>query len=146
MMKKLFSAGLLAWGCLGALAVAVAAEPAPSGSVKISSQSIAVGVGINWGDGTLTFQGKNYAFSVNGLSVADLGISSVTSTGEVFYLTKLSDFSGNYTAGEAGIAIGGGPNDVVMKNENGVVVRLHGSQQGVKFTLAVQGVKLQLKN
>jgi hypothetical protein len=34
---------------------------------------------------------------------------------------------------------------VVMKNENGVVVRLHGSQQGVKFTLAAQGVKLQLK-
>ena len=146
MMKKLVSTGLLALGCMGVLAVAVAAEPAPSGSVKISSQSIAIGVGINWGDGTLTYQGKSHTFSVNGLSVADLGVSSVSSSGEVFYLNKLSDFSGNYVAGEAGIAIGGGPNDVVMKNENGVVVRLHGTQQGVKFTLAAQGVKLQIKN
>jgi hypothetical protein len=146
MMKKLFLTGLLALGCMGVLAVALAAEPAPSGTVKIASQSIAIGVGINWGDGTLTYQGKSYAFSVNGLSVADLGISSVTSTGEVFYLNKLSDFSGNYVAGESGIAIGGGGNDVVMKNENGVVVRLHGTQQGVKFTLAAQGVKLQIKN
>ena len=146
MMKKLFSTGLLAMGCLGVLAVAIAADPAPSGTVKISSESVAIGIGVNWGDGTLTFQGKNHAFSVSGLSVVDLGISSVTSTGEVFYLNKLSDFSGNYVSGEAGIAIGGGPNDVVMKNENGVVIRLHGSQQGVKFTLAAQGVKLQLKN
>jgi hypothetical protein len=145
MTKRMFATGLLALG-LGVFAVAIAAEPPPSGSVKISSQSIAVGVGVNWGDGTLTFDGKNHAFSVSGLSVADLGISSVTSSGEVFNLHKLSDFSGNYAAGEAGIAIGGGPNDVVMKNENGVVIRLHGSQQGVKFTLAAQGVKLQLKN
>jgi hypothetical protein len=28
----------------------------------------------------------------------------------VFYLNKLSDFSGNQIAGEAGIAIGGGSN------------------------------------
>ena len=146
MTKRLFSAWLLALGCLGVLAVAVAAEPAPSGSVKITSESIAIGVGVNWGDGTLTYQGRGHTFSVNGLSVADLGISNVSSTGEVFYLNKLSDFSGNYVAGEAGIAIGGGPNDVVMKNEHGVVIRLHGTQQGVKFTLAAQGVKLQLKN
>jgi hypothetical protein len=146
MTKRMFAAWLLALGCVGAFAVAIAAEPPPSGSVKIASQSIAVGVGVNWGDGTLTYEGRTHAFSVSGLSVADLGISSVTSSGEVFNLKKLSDFSGNYAAGEAGIAIGGGPNDVVMKNENGVVIRLHGSQQGVKFTLAAQGVKLQLKN
>jgi hypothetical protein len=146
MTKRTFAAWLLTLGCVGVFAVAIAAEPPPSGSVKISSQSIAIGVGVNWGDGTLTYQGKTHAFSVNGLSVADLGVSSVTSTGEVFNLNKLSDFSGNYGAAEAGIAIGGGPNDVVMKNENGVVIRLHGSQQGVKFTLAAQGVKLQLKN
>ncbi len=144
MTKRIFATWLLALGCLGVFAVAIA-EPPPSGSVKISSQSIAIGVGVNWGDGTLTYGGRNHAFSVSGLSVADLGVSSVTSTGEVFNLHKLSDFSGNYAAGEAGIAIGGGPNDVVMKNENGVVIRLHGSQQGVKFTLAAQGVKLQLK-
>ena len=146
MTKKWLSTWLVALGCLGVLAVAVAAEPAPSGSVKITSKAVALGIGVSWGDGMLTFQGKTYAFSVDGLSVADLGISSVSSSGEVFNLNKLSDFSGNYTAGEAGIAIAGGPSDTIMKNQNGVVIRLHGTQQGGRLTLAAQGVKLQLKN
>jgi hypothetical protein len=124
----------------------LAAEPAPSGTVKITSKAVALGVGVTWGDGTLNYQGKTHSFSVDGLSVADLGISSVTSSGEVFNMTKLSDFSGNYAAGEAGIAIAGGPSDVVLKNQNGVVIRLHGTQQGGRLTLAAQGVKLQIKN
>lgn len=145
MVKKWVSTWLVALGCLGVLGVALAADEAPSGTVKISSQSIAIGVGVNWGDGTLLYHGKTYKFSVNGLSIVDLGISSVSSSGEVFNLNKISDFSGNYSATEAGIAVGGGPNDVTMKNQNGVVIRLHGTQQGVKFTLAAQGVTLELK-
>ena len=146
MTKKVYATWLVALGCLGVLAVALAAEPAPSGTVQISSKAVALGIGVSWGDGALNYQGKSHAFSVDGLSVADLGISSVTSSGEVFNLNKLSDFSGNYSSGEAGIAIGGGPNDVIMKNQNGVVIRLHGTQQGGRLTLAAQGVKLQLKN
>lgn len=148
MRKNLLSTWPVALVCAGALAVTVAfaAETVPSGSVKISSQSVAVGVGVNWGNGTLNYQGEAYPFSIDGLGVADLGISSISSSGEVFNLNRLSDFTGNYVAGEAGIAIGGGLTDVIMKNENGVVIRLHGTQQGVKFTLAAQGVKLQLKS
>jgi hypothetical protein len=133
-------------GCLAALSLALAAEPAPSGTVKLTSKAVAVGVGVTWGDGTLTFGGKPYAFSVEGLGVADLGVSDITTTGEVFNLKKVADFSGNYVAGEAGIAIVGGPTDTIMKNENGVVLRLHGTQKGARLTLAAQGVKLKLKN
>lgn len=146
MMKRWLARRFVAWGCLALFAAGLAAEPAPSASVKISSQSVAIGVGVNWGDGTLIYQDKAYPFSVNGLGVADLGVANISSSGEVFNLGKLSDFSGTYAAGEAGIAVGGGPSDVIMKNENGVVIRLHGTQQGVKFTLAVQGVKLQLQD
>ena len=64
--------------------------------------------------------------------------------GEVFNLKKLSDFSGNYVAGAAGIAVAGGVNDVIMKNEHGVVLRLHGTEKGVKLTLGPQGVKINL--
>ena len=138
MTKRAFATGLIALSCLVAFA-AFAAEPTPSGRVSISSKAVAIGVGVTWGDGTLNF-------SVTGLSVVDLGISSITSAGEVFNLKSASDFSGNYAAGEAGIAIAGGQNDVIMKNEHGVVIRLHGTQQGVKFTLAPQGVAIKLKN
>jgi hypothetical protein len=145
MTKKSFATWLVALGCLVAFA-AFAGEPNPSGTVNISSKAVAVGVGVTWGDGTLTYGGKTYTFSVTGLSVVDLGISNVTSTGEVFNLNKVEDFSGNYAAGEAGIAIAGGQNDVIMKNEKGVVLRLHGTQQGVRFTLAPQGVAIKVKN
>jgi hypothetical protein len=145
MTKKWLSTWLLALGCLGVLGLAAAAEPNPSGTVTITSKAIAIGVGVTWGDGTLTYQGKSYTFSVDGLSVVDLGISNVTSSGEVFNLSNVADFSGNYAAGEAGIAIAGGPSDVIMKNDKGVVIRLHGTQQGGRLTLAAQGVKLTLK-
>jgi hypothetical protein len=146
MLKKLTSKWLVALGCLAVFTIATAADPAPSGTVKLTSKAVAVGIGVSWGDGTLTYGGKNYAFSVDGLSVADLGISSVTTSGEVFNLTKVADFSGNYVAGEAGIAIAGGPTDQILKNQNGVVLRLHGTQQGARLTLAAQGVKITVKN
>ena len=145
MLKKHASKWLVAVGVLAAFTLAMAAEPAPSGTVKLTSKAVAVGIGVSWGDGTLSYGGKNHTFSVDGLSVADLGISSVTTSGEVFNLTKLSDFSGNYVAGEAGIAIAGGPTDQILKNQNGVVLRLHGTQQGARLTLAAAGVKLTLK-
>src|SRR5277367_240584 len=140
-MKKWLSTWLIALGCFGLLTVALAADPPPSGSVKMTSKVVAIGIGVSSGDGTLTYQGKSYGFSIDGLSVADVGIStitsqgevfylnSITSQGEVFYLNKLSDFNGNFSAAEAGIAIAAGPSDTIMKNQNGVVIRLHGTQQ-----------------
>lgn len=134
-------------GCVGMVSLVGAADaPDPSGTVRISSSAVAAGIGVTWGDGTLSYKGQTYAFSVNGLSVVDLGISTVTATGDVSNLNRIEDFSGNYAAGEAGIALAGGPSDVIMKNENGVVLRLHGTQQGVRLTLAAQGVALKLKS
>lgn len=146
MIKKLTSGGLIALVCLAVFSLAMAADPPPSGTVKLSSKTIAIGVGVSWGDGQLTFGGKTYPFSVDGLSVVDLGVSNITTSGEVFNLKNVGDFSGNYVAGEAGIAIAGGPTDTIMKNENGVVIRLHGTQQGARLTLAAQGVKFKIKN
>lgn len=146
MTKTPLARWLVVLGCLSVFAMAIAAEPEPSGRVVISSKAMAVGVGVTRGDGTLVYQGQAYPFSVDGLSVADLGIASVTYRGEVFNLNNLSDFSGNYSAGEAGIAIAEGPSDLILKNQNGVVMRLHGTQKGARLTFAAQGVKLQLKS
>jgi hypothetical protein len=146
MFKKLASMLLVAVGSLAVFSSVMAADPAPSGTVKMTSKAIAIGVGVSWGDGTLTMAGKTYPFSIEGLSVADLGASNITTAGEVFNLKNVADFSGNYVSGEAGIAIAGGPTDTIMKNENGVVLRLHGTQQGARLTLAAGGVKLKIKN
>ena len=145
MLKKFVSQMLLALGCIAVFSTAMAADPAPSGTVTLSSKAVALGVGVSWGDGVLTFGGKTYPFSVEGLSVADLGVSNISTAGEVFNLKNVADFSGNFVAGEAGIAIAGGPTDQILKNQNGVVLRLHGTQTGARLTLAAQGVKLTIK-
>jgi len=127
-------------------ALAIAQDGPPSGKVWMESRSVAIGIGVSWGDGKLTFQGKDHVFDVKGLSVIDLGVSKVTATGEVFNLAKLSDFTGNYVAGQAGATVGGGAGAVIMKNQNGVVMKLTSTGQGVQLTLAGSGVDVKLKN
>ena len=84
-------------------ATALAAQnPNPSGKISIESTSIAAGVGVSWGDGVLSFKGKQYRFSVDGLSLVDWGISKASAVGEVYNLTDVSKLNGNYLAGEAG--------------------------------------------
>jgi len=54
-------------------------EKTSSGTVAIESTSVGVvGVGFNWGDGKLKFKGKEYHFSMSGLSLLDFGVSKVT--------------------------------------------------------------------
>ena len=98
------------------------AQDKPSGTLEISSETIAIGIGVSWGHGTLKFQGKEYKFKVNGLSVVDLGISSVSAAGEVYNLKSISDFSGNYSGGGAGVALAGGAGVQELTNQNGVPV------------------------
>jgi len=127
-----------------AVTAAVAQEKA-SGKVNLQSKSVALGIGVSWGDGTLEYAGKKHPFTVKGLSIVDLGVAKVTATGEVFNLKKLSDFEGNYAAGEASAALGGGAGITVMKNQHGVVMRLKSTEQGVQLTLAGQGVEVKMK-
>jgi hypothetical protein len=127
------------------VAVAVSAQETPSGKVTIASKSVAVGIGVSWGDGKLTYQGKEHKFSVNGLSVVDVGISKVTAAGNVYHLKKVADFAGNYTAAAAGATVGGGKGAVAMKNQNGVVMELTSTSKGVQFTLAPTGVEIKMK-
>jgi len=127
-------------------ALAIAQDGPPSGKVWMESRSVALGIGVSWGDGKLTFQGKDHVFDVKGLSVIDLGVSKVTATGEVFNLKQLSEFNGNYVAGQAGATVGGGAGAIIMKNQNGVVMKLTGVGQGVQLTLAGSGVDVKLKN
>ena len=75
---------------------AVAAQKAtPSGKVTLESTSIAAGIGVSWGDGKLTFKGKTYPFSIDGLSLVDWGISKAQANGDVYNLTDPAKLGGN---------------------------------------------------
>ncbi len=120
-------------------------EKTPSGTISIESTSVAIGVGISWGEGHIKFKGKEYHFSMSGLSIVDFGISKVSAVVEVYDLKKVSDLSGNYVGLKVGISLGGGVGGVRMQNQNGVILRLDSTQKGVALTLGPKGVTLELK-
>ena len=122
----------------------VIAEDKPSGTIEISSKTIAIGIGVTWGHGTLKFEGKEYKFKVNGLSVIDLGIASVSAAGEVYNLKSVSDFAGTYSGGEAAAALAGGAGTATLKNQNDVKLKIKSKKQGVQLKLAPEGLKIKL--
>jgi hypothetical protein len=126
--------------------IVVAAQGAkPSGKVSIESTSIAAGIGVSWGEGKLSFKGKNYPFSVDGLSLVDWGFSKASAVGDVYNLTDVSKFAGTYVASEAGFALAGGMGGMVLRNQNGVVVHLRSVSQGVKLQLGASGLTIKMK-
>jgi hypothetical protein len=122
-----------------------AQSPDPSGKVSIETTSIAAGIGVSWGDGILSFKGKQIRFSVDGLTLVDFGISKASAVGEVYNLGDVSKLEGNYLAGEAGFALAGGMGGISMRNQNGVVMILRSVTQGARLQLGPSGLSIKLK-
>jgi len=130
---------------LAVSAARAAEEKKPDATLELKEGSVAAGIGFSWGSGTLSYKGKTYPVSVDGLSVGSVGISEATASGKVYGLKDIKDFDGNYTAVSAGLTAAGGGGAAVMKNQNGVTIELVSTTQGVKVTLAASGVKLKIK-
>jgi hypothetical protein len=116
----------------------------PPAFVELSRSSIGAGIGISWGKGTLSFEGNNYAFSVKGLSVGDIGAAKILAEGRVENLENLADFAGTYVAVEAGATAGKGGSALSMMNENGVSISLASQREGLGLTLGAQGFAVSL--
>jgi hypothetical protein len=117
----------------------------PSGRVTMESRSIAAGIGVSWGDGKLTFKGKDHAFTINGLSVVDFGISKASAVGDVYNLTDVAKFAGTYVAAEAGFTLAGGMGGITMRNSEGVVINLRSTSRGASLTLGTSGLSITMK-
>jgi len=63
-----------------------------------------------------------------------------------YYYTcwDVSNLSDSYAAASAGAAVVDGHTETEMKNQNGVVIKLHGTTEGVDLRLSVDGVSLKL--
>jgi len=125
--------------------IALATEERPDATLKLSQGQVAVGIGWSWGNGVLVFHGVEHHFKVKGLSVIDVGITHAEASGSVYHLKKLSDFNGTYTSAAAEGTLGGGAGVKTMKNQNGVVIHLRTTTQGLSFKLAPEGVTFTLK-
>lgn len=124
---------------------ASAQDRTPDGKVELSTTSFALGIGGSGGDGILTLNdGTTYPFSVSEFDVGSVGLTKVTATGEVYGLEDISQFPGVYSAASADIAVGGGAGATILQNDQGVIMRLHSTQQGVGLAASLGGVQVKL--
>jgi hypothetical protein len=123
-------------------------ERIPSGLVSLTFKSVAVGIGGTSGEGILSYQGKTYPFSMSGVSLVDIGVSTFEGGGQVYDLKNLNDFPGNYVAAQAAFAVRGGTGEVSMRNGRGVSIVLSsgaGKEAGTRINLGPAGVTIKMK-
>src|ERR1700690_2729719 len=137
--------GVIAVMSLALVSGTVFAKDKRDGRITLTTDSVGVIVGYSWGKGVLTYKGKQYPFTIDGVSVGSLGAAKASASGNVYHLSKLEDFSGTYTATSPGATVGGGGSATIMKNQQGVVINMVATSQGLKLKLAVDGIKIALK-
>jgi hypothetical protein len=123
---------------------AIAQEEPPAGRVSIETTSVAAGIGLSWGHGTLKLHGREYRFSVDGVTFVDFGVGKSSAVGEVYNLNQVAKFEGNYVAAEASFALGGGVGKVALRNSNGVIIHLTSISQGARLQLGSSGINIKL--
>jgi len=114
---------------------------ARSGTVSIDQISVALLLNAGWGHGTLHYEGS-HRFKIKGIGVGGIGVSKLEAYGNVFRLTKLSDFPGAYGSAQAGAVAGDAQlrGGLWMQNTNGVQIHLVPRRSGVALNLSADGV------
>jgi hypothetical protein len=118
----------------------------PDATLTLSGGSVAAGIGYTWGHGELKTADQSQKFSIKGVSIVDVGATGFDANGNVYNLKTLADFSGNYVAAGAGVAVVNGVTAVYLRNEHGVVIKLIANTKGIKFNLSADGVRIALKS
>lgn len=116
-----------------------------SGTITLAAKGAAVGVGYTWGDGILIYKGRKYPFTVNGITVADVGFSRITGHGRVYHLNKVQDFSGTYGGATGQATLVNGLGGQVLQNGNGVQIRIDQATKGARLQGSADGITLTLK-
>ena len=133
--KMIGAAAMTAMMLFGNLAIA-GDDKQPVGTVSIQEKELGLIIGGSKGSGTLTFQGEEHQFKLKGISLgANVGMSKMSASGEVYDLTNVSEFPGTYTKLDASVALGGGMGGLRLKNQNGVILVLHPRTQGLYLNL-----------
>jgi len=126
--------------------VASAEEKIPSGTIEIDETQLGFIIGGDIGKGVLHYKGVDFYFKTGGIKVGGMGIAKISAVGEVYDLFDIDQFPGIYVTGDYGIALGGGVGGLVLKNENGVYLRLRSTLEGVALAVGLEGITIKLED
>ena len=145
-MRRWFGS-LAAVSALTFAGAAVAESPKQAvAQVSIDETQFGFIIGGSVGGGVLTYDGKKYPFKMGGLSLgANIGVSKLSAVGQVYDMKDISQFAGTYVRLTGSVALGGGVGDMTLKNENGVIMSLKGTTQGLQLNAGASGVTVTLE-
>ena len=103
------------------------------------------GIGWSWGRGDVSFQGKTYRVKVEGLSVAEVGVTRAEASGNVYNLKSVEDLNGVYAAASAEGTAGKGVGYSSLRNDKGVVINLKSETKGANLKIAASGLKFTVE-
>lgn len=135
-------------GCQGNVKVGeqAVAGLTPDATITMDEVQVAyIGTG-GGGSGKIYYQGKAYPFTVAGLGVGGIGVSTLDATGEVYKLPNLAAFPGSYAQARYGFALGnlsGG--DLWLQNEAGVIMHLKAKREGLMLSLGGDAIVISMR-
>ncbi len=110
---------------------------------KSSAQGFIFGASL--GNGILRFQGTDFRLRIGGISAgATIGASGTDLVGTAYHLHQPADIEGIYSAIGAGLSIAGGRSAAQLTNARGVLLKLHGRQMGLMFSIDLSGMSIAL--
>ena len=124
----------------------VSAAHADSGSISFRVIKAGLVVGGSGGSGVLILHGRQYPIGIGGVSYGfTFGASETRFRGTVSNISRPSDVSGVYAAGNVGAAVGRGAQAIVLTNQHGAVLTLTGSSVGAIVSADLNGLVITVR-
>lgn len=121
----------------------------PSGTFTLEIEALTMlsgETGLPVSKGVVTFQGKDYPFTVQALTMGNhFGASVLKASGVLYGMKDISQFESPFHVIGGGIGANQGDQIVTFKNDKGVVSIVHGTLTGPLYVPA-QGAVIKLLN
>jgi hypothetical protein len=142
-MRRLIQASAVVAVAAVAFSALAVAEDVKSATLTLKGWKVAFIGSLGQSKGELTYQGKTRKFTMTGLGIGGIGISTSEATGVVYNMRSMDDFIGSYTSARSGVTLGDDEfikdRMLWLKNEKGVKIKLTTKKEGMELNLGVDG-------
>ena len=142
-MRKLIQATAVVGVAAIAFSAPAVAADVKSATLTLTGWKVAFIGSAGRSKGELTYRGKTRKFTMTGLGIGGIGISTSEATGVVYNMKSMDDFIGSYTSARSGVTLGDDEfikdRMLWLKNEKGVKIKLTTKKEGMELNLGADG-------